>query len=108
MSRKTDVTTLSSAALLLWALIPATIWAGILKHVGDTIGYHSTPGIWLSVIGFPGVVVSDWIYHWTCSDLAAYFVALLGNWILWFALLKGAVTLKRRFHKSKPVDSIRN
>jgi hypothetical protein len=108
VSGKTGETNLSSAALLLWALIPVIIWAGALKHVGNTIGYHSTPGIWLSIIGFPGVVVSDWIYHWTRSEPAAYFAALLGNWMLWFGLLKGGVMLKRRLHRSKPVESIRN
>jgi hypothetical protein len=101
VSGKTSEIDLSPAALLLWALIPVIIWAGALKHVGDTIGSHSTPGIWLLLVGFPGVVVSDWIYHWTRSDPAAYFVALLGNWMLWFGLLNGAVTLKRRLHRSQ-------
>jgi hypothetical protein len=101
VSGKTRGITFSPAMLVLWALMPASIWAAAMKHVGETIGYHSTPGIWLALIGFPGVVVGAWISHWTGSDPAGVFVAFVGNWIFCFGVLKATVTLKRRFHRPR-------
>ena len=101
MNGKTREITFSPAMLAQWALMPASIWAAAIKFVGDTYGYHSTPGIWTAIIGLPGVVVSAWIYHWTGSDSVGVIVAFSGNWIFWFGVLKAAVTLKRGFHRPR-------
>lgn len=96
---KKSETLSNTTALVLWALVPAGIWAGAMKIIGDTEGYHSTPGIWGAMIGFPGIVAASWIYQWTNSEPASYLAAFLGNWLFWFALIKVAVVVKHRLNK---------
>jgi hypothetical protein len=85
--------------ILLWALLPASVWAAAFATIGHVYGFHSTPGMWAALVGLPGVTVGAWIEEWTRSDTAAYVSMFLGNWILCFGIIKAAASLKRKFSK---------
>jgi membrane protease YdiL (CAAX protease family) len=91
----------NTTVLMLCALVPAAIWASLMKIIGDMKGYHSGPGIWAALVGFPGVVASAWIYQWTKSEPPAYVAAFLVNWLFWFGLMKAVSAIRLRLSKPR-------
>ena len=73
-------------------LVVAAIPLAILAYVAHSIGIHSTPGIWLAMFSFPGMI----LIALTNGSLAGYCVAVLANWLIysfvvWLVLrLRGA------------------
>ena len=86
--------------ILLWALILAVLWTAALVTIANTVGLHSTPGMWTGAIGLPGVVIANWIqsrffqqYHRNLG----YFLMFLINWGFYCTVLEGIRSVKRRF-----------
>jgi hypothetical protein len=90
-----------STVLMLCALIPGTVWVAAMIIIGNTIGYHSTAGIWAVLFGFPGDILGDWIGHWTNSELSSYVASFVGIWLFWFGLFKVALAIKHRVSGSR-------
>ncbi len=85
---------------MLYALIPAAILVGAMKIVEFTIGGHSTAGIWVMIIGFPGDVLGGWIGQWTDSEAASDVAAFLGIWLFWLGLFKAVTAHRHRLSRS--------
>ena len=86
--------------ILLWALILAVLWTAALVAIANTVGLHSTPGMWTGAIGLPGVVIANWIqsrffqhYH---RNLGYVLMGLI-NWGFYCTVLEGIRSVKRRF-----------
>lgn len=84
----------------LWALTLAAIWTIILYVIAHTIGLHSTPGMWTGTVGFPGVVIANWlqahVFHRFYRPVG-YSLMFLINWLFYGSVLVGIASLKRRF-----------
>jgi hypothetical protein len=96
-----DGTRSNTRVLMLFALVPAGMWAAAMTIVGGIKGYHSTAGIWVGMFGLPGLVPAAWIYQWTDSEAVSYLAAFLCNWLFWYFLIEVVLALKRRLTRSR-------
>jgi hypothetical protein len=58
---------------------------------------HSTPGIRLMIVNFPGVAAMIWAGLLIGENHVMYVVCALVNWAFYFYLAKAALALKSRF-----------
>ena len=86
--------------IALLALILASLWTVALLIIARSIGLHSTPGMWTGTVGFPGVVIANWMQ----AHLLHRFYRPVGyalmfgiNWVFYCSVLVGITSLKRRF-----------
>ena len=86
--------------IALWALAAAAFWTAALATTANTVGLHSTPGMWTGAIGLPGVVIANWIqanlYH-QFHRVLGYTLMFLINWGFYCTVLQGIASLKHRF-----------
>ena len=86
--------------IVIGALILALVWTSVLISIADTIGLHSTPGMWAGAIGLPGVVIANWteaqFFHPYNRPLG-YSLMFLINWGFYCTVIQGIVSLRRRF-----------
>ncbi len=84
--------------VILAALAMAIAWTAALIFIANTVGLHSTPGMWTGAIGLPGVVISNWlqaqIFH-TFNRTLGYGFMFLINWGFFCSVLQGIVSAKR-------------
>lgn len=86
--------------IVLWALILAAIWTITLHTVARSIGLHSTPGMWTGTVGFPGVVIANWMQAHLLHRFyrpMGYALMFLINWVFYSSVLAGVTSLTRRF-----------
>jgi hypothetical protein len=88
-----------------FAAIAATViaggWTVSALVINAHYGGHSTPGIWAAVLGMPGIVVGAWIQNYQTGpsrlgDIVAWSAMGVTNWLFWFGVARGAVTIKRK------------
>jgi hypothetical protein len=85
-----------SSRLLLWALVPVSIWACALKAIDHFYGLHSTLGTWAAYIGSPGLIVGGLTIRLIGSESVFYVGVFLGNWLFFFCIIKAALALRNR------------
>ena len=89
--------------IVLWALALAVAWTVVLIVIAQTVGLHSTPGMWTGAVGLPGVVISNWtqrrIFHSFHRPLG-YSLMFLINWAFYCSVLQGIASLKDRIWNS--------
>jgi len=85
--------------IALWALALATAWTAALILIADTIGLHSTPGMWTGAVGLPGAVIANWtqrqFFHSFHRPLG-YIMMFLINWGFYCSVLQGILSVKER------------
>jgi len=89
---------LSTTKLVWLALLITGVWVAALVIIDHTMGIHSTPGFWTMFLGFPGMIVAAWIPA-TDSSIVPYIIGFVVNFNFYFALIVGAVMVRRRFSK---------
>lgn len=94
---------LSATKLVCLALLIAGVWVAALVIIDHTIGIHSTPGFWAAALGFPGLMVAAWTTG-TDSNIILYIIGFVVNFNVYFALIAGAVTVRRRFSQRSGVE----
>jgi hypothetical protein len=85
--------------IVVWALILAAIWTITLYIIARSIGLHSTPGMWTGTMGFPGVVIANWMQAHLLHRFyrpVGYALMFLINWLFYCSVLVGIVSVKRR------------
>jgi hypothetical protein len=90
----------NTGALILCALIPASLWVCAMKTIGDTKGFHSTPGIWTGLIGLPGDMLGVWVGQLTNSDTVFYIGSFVGIWLFWLGFITAILAIKHRLARS--------
>lgn len=84
------------------ALLLAVVWTAAVVIIARSVGFHSTPGMWTGVFGFPGVVVARWVRPFlgrNPHDDLGYSVMFVVNWIFYCTVIQGLVSLKQSFRK---------
>ena len=84
--------------IVLPALALAAAWTATLFLIANTIGLHTTPGMWPGAIGLPGVVIANWIQRQILHTFYrpfGYALMFLINWGFYTSVLQGIVSLKR-------------
>ena len=84
------------------ALLLAVFWSEATAYIARTIGYRTPAGMWAGVFGFPGVVIANWLALLigpAFSAGAKRIVMFLVNWIFYFSVIQGALSLKRLLWK---------
>jgi len=79
------------------AAILAAIWTATLFAIANTIGLHTTPGMWTGAIGLPGVVIANWIQRQILHGFhrpLGYALMFLINWGFYCTVLQGIVSLR--------------
>jgi len=72
-----------------------------LAIVSKTPGIHSTPGIWLTILGLPGTMIGVWTETALGdNDLLFYVTTALANWTFYLCVAKGVILLKGRLHET--------
>jgi hypothetical protein len=90
---------MNKKAIALIAFLASITWAFVIGIVGSKIGFHSTAGIWGSLVGFPGVIASFWTTHWSqthAETTLSWITAILANWIFYFLVLWTGMSVKRK------------
>jgi hypothetical protein len=81
------------------ALALAIIWIATLVLIAQTVGLHSTPGMWTGALGLPGVVIANWmqrnLFHAFHRPLG-YSLMFLINWAFFCTVIGGIVSLKQK------------
>ena len=91
----------------LWAFLLAVTWTIAVTIVARSPGFHSTPGMWTGVFGFPGVVVASWVRPYLGSnihDRLGYAVMFVVNWAFYCTVIQGVISFKD-FFGSNPRES---
>ena len=84
--------------IVVTALVLALAWTATLAIIANTVGLHSTPGMWTGAIGLPGVVIANWIQRRILHAFyrpLGYALMFLINWIFYCSVLQGVASLKR-------------
>ena len=88
---------------ILWfALLLAVIWSEATAYIARSIGYRTPAGMWAGVFGLPGVVLANWLGAWIGPAFPASAkrtVMLVVNWLFYFTVIQGALSLKRLLWK---------
>lgn len=71
-----------------------TTTMAILGHV---YGWHSTPGILISLANCPGAIVGVWASMLVAEGPGFYVLSGLVNWAFYFYVIKGMMLLIRKF-----------
>lgn len=82
--------------MLLWALVPVSVWACSAIAIDHFYGLHSTLGLLVAYIGSPGMIVGGITIALIGSESAFYVGIFLGNWLFWFCIIKGALIVRKR------------
>ena len=83
--------------IVLWAFLLAVVWTVAVVIIAQSIGFHSAPGMWAGVFGFPGVVVASWVRPYlgrNDHNHMGYAVMFLVNWIFYCSVIKGLLSMK--------------
>jgi hypothetical protein len=83
-------------------LVTTAAWTAELVAIAYSPGIHSTPGIWLMLIGLPGVAVATLmasLSDYAQNDALGYLIMFLGNWFFLWGVVQGFVSLKRKLSK---------
>jgi hypothetical protein len=68
-----------------------------LAIVAGSPGIHSTPGIWLMVLGLPGTIIGLWTESgFGGSPLLFYIAMALSNGVLYLLAIKGVLLLRAK------------
>jgi hypothetical protein len=86
----------NTRAVMLCALIPPSLWVCAMKIIGDSRGFHSTPGIWALLIGLPGDMLGIWVGQLTNSDAVFYVASFAGIWLFWVGFIAAMLAIKHR------------
>ncbi len=84
----------------LWAFFLAVTWTIAVTIVARSPGFHSTPGMWTGVFGFPGVVVASWVRPYLGSnphERLGDAVMFLVNWAFYCTVIQGVISFKYVF-----------
>ena len=93
------------------ALLTSVAWLrAVILIDRSEIGWHSTPGIWTAVFGFPGVLVvvwteeaASWIHGAAQSAISPseslYLIGSGVNFFFYLSMIGVATSLFRRFSK---------
>ncbi len=84
------------------AFLLAVAWTIAVTIIARSPGFHSTPGMWTGVFGFPGVVVASWVRPYlgrNPHDRLGYAVMFLVNWGFYCTVIFGVLTVKRSVGK---------
>jgi hypothetical protein len=84
--------------IVLPALALAAAWTVTLLLIANTVGLHTTPGMWTGAIGLPGVVIANWIQRQILHAFyrpLGYALMFLINWGFYTSVLQGILSLKR-------------
>lgn len=84
--------------IMLSALALAIVWMVVLISVEQSPGIHSTPGIWVLLLGFPGVAAGISISD-SGDNYIAHVIMFFVNWVFYFGIIFGFVFLKRKIWK---------
>jgi len=72
-----------------------------MAAAANVYGWHSTPGIWLSILNLPGTAVAAAAISRISpngeSDSTFYLISVPVNLAFYFLFIKGAKLLKRKF-----------
>jgi len=83
--------------IALWAFLLAVVWTVAVAVIAQSIGFHSAPGMWAGVFGFPGVVFASWVRPYlgrNTHNQLGYAVMFLVNWIFYCSVIKGLLSMK--------------
>ena len=84
--------------IIIFALLLAVAWTGTLAMIQHSPGLRSTPGIWAGAFGLPGVVIAHWAQAYIRYDRSlTYGVMFFVNWIFYYSVIQGLVSIKRTF-----------
>ena len=86
--------------IVLWGLVLAAAWTITLYAVARSIGLRSTPGMWTGTVGFPGVVIANWMQAHLLHEFyrpVGYALMFVINWVFYCSVLVGIASLTRRF-----------
>jgi hypothetical protein len=84
--------------IVLPSLALAAAWTAALFLIANTIGLHTSSGMWTGAIGLPGVVIANWIQRQILHAFyrpLGYALMFLINWAFYTSVLQGIVSLKR-------------
>jgi hypothetical protein len=90
-------------AALFVALVAAIGWSEATAYIARTIGYRTPAGMWAGAFGFPGVILANWLAQLVGPAFSAgakRVVMFLVNWIFYFSVIEGALSLKRLLSKT--------
>jgi hypothetical protein len=88
--------------IALWALTVAVVWSAAMATIDHSSGWLSTPWIWASLFGLPGVAIAFWLQQFlinTLDNYRKYFIMFLVNWFFYWSVIQGLVSVKRKFWK---------
>jgi len=73
-----------------------------LAVVTGSPGIHSTPGIWLMVLGLPGTIIELWTESGFGGNRVLFYIAIaLSNWVLYLLVIKGVRFLSSQDHSRR-------
>ncbi len=87
--------------IALWTLMVAAALSASLatiEHSPGWPGWHSTPGIWGIVFNLHGSAIAIGASD-TLNDFLMYFIMFMVNWLFYWGVIQGFVSVKRKLFK---------
>jgi hypothetical protein len=82
---------------LIFALAAAV--SAAIAYVDSSVGIHSTPGIWIMLLGLPGTIIGVWATLSSTHNVIFYAVASIVNWGFYVAVFEVVIFFKRHLRK---------
>jgi hypothetical protein len=80
-------------------LVPAAAMSGAMAIAANLNGWHSTEGLWATILNLPGSIVGGWTEALVGESFLLYVVIALVNWAFYFWTIKGVLFLKHKLSK---------